>query len=72
MSDRLQSLYDKYFEFNNEMLDDYKPLEVAAILIAQGLSIYKTTLDNESYNRMVDNISDNRDQVRKIKPTILQ
>jgi hypothetical protein len=56
-------LYGKYLMFNDVMLEDYDPLEVAAVMIAQGLSLYRTILSEEDYNQMVDNISDLRDQV---------
>ena len=62
----LDELYHSYWEVHNEKMSSYSPLEIAAILMTQSLSIYKTVLDEDEYNRMVDSISDLRDQVKEI------
>jgi hypothetical protein len=49
------------------MLEDGKPLEVAATMMAQALSLYKTVLNAEDYDRMVDSISDSRDKVKSFE-----
>jgi hypothetical protein len=54
------------------MVQEHGGMEVAAIMMAQSLSIYKTSLDEIDYNKMVDNISASRSQVHKFTPTILQ
>ena len=64
--DIMEPIYEKYSAFNEIMLEEYDPLEVAAIMIVQGLSIYKTTLSEHDYNKMVDMISKRRESVRKI------
>lgn len=61
-----EELYKKYWAFNSIMLEDYKPFEIAAIMMVQALSIYKTTLPEEEYNKIVDAISEKRDQVKII------
>jgi hypothetical protein len=71
-SDTLQDLYNQYLEFTNTMVQEYGGIEVAAIMMAQALSIYKTGLDEIDYNKMVDSISASRSQVQKFTPTILQ
>jgi hypothetical protein len=72
MSDDLQDLYNTYLEFTSEMIKQYGGMEVAAIMMAQSLSIYKTSLDEIDYNKIVDNMSSSREQVKKFIPTILQ
>jgi hypothetical protein len=72
MSDNLQDLYNTYLEFTSEMIKQYGGMEVAAIMMAQSLSIYKTSLDEIDYNKIVDNMSSSREQVKKFIPTILQ
>jgi hypothetical protein len=47
-------------------------MSVAAIMMAQSLSIYKTAMSNEDYNNIVDNISASRDQVNKFTGSVLQ
>lgn len=63
----LDSLYNSYWTVHNRMMESNTPLEIAAILMAQSLSIYKTILDEEEYNRMVDSISNMRDRVKIIQ-----
>jgi hypothetical protein len=53
------------------MIDkDHNPLEIAAILVSQALAIYKTILDNDEYNNMVDGISASRGQIQELTPDI--
>ena len=54
-SDNLHDLYSQYLEFTSMMVQDHGGMEVAAIMMAQALSIYKTSLDEIDYNKMVDN-----------------
>ena len=72
MSDNLNELYNSYLEFTSEMVEQFGPMEVAAIMMTQALSIYRTSLDEIDYNNMVDNISSSRDKVKKFIPDILQ
>lgn len=62
--DQLQAAYDKYLDFTMDMITEGNSLSIAAIMMAQALSIYKTALDDEAYNAMVDNISASRDHVK--------
>jgi hypothetical protein len=70
--DNLQELYNISLEFASEMIEQYGPMELAAIMMTQALSIYKTTLSEIEYNQMVDSISASRSQVKKFIPDILQ
>ncbi len=49
-------LYKKYMAFHNVMLENYSPLEIAAVISVQSLSFYKTILSEEDYNKIVDAI----------------
>jgi len=68
----LEELYNTYLEFTSEMVENYGAMEVAAIMMAQALSIYKTALSEIDYNQMVDGISASRSQVKKFIPSMLQ
>jgi hypothetical protein len=68
----LEELYNTYLEFTSDMVENYGAMEVAAIMMAQALSIYKTALSEMDYNQMVDSISSSRSQVKKFIPSILQ
>jgi hypothetical protein len=72
MTDRLEELYQEMLAITNDMVEEYGGMEVAAIMMAQALSIYRTGLDEIDYNKMVDSISANRTKVRKFTPDILQ
>ena len=66
-TDQLENLYQDYWTFHATMIDkDHSPLAIAAILITQALSIYKTVLEEDEYNSIVDSISDKRDRVTKL------
>ena len=69
---QLERIYSNYLEFTDHMVGQYDPMEVAAIMMAQSLSIYRTTMSEEDYNRMVDSISDNRDKVKTFGGSLIQ
>jgi len=62
---RVQKVYEEALSKALEMFtNDENPLEIAASFVNVGLSFYKTILDNEdSYNLMVDTISDRRHDI---------
>jgi hypothetical protein len=68
----LQGLYDKYLTFTDQMVGDYNAMAVAGVMLAQSLSIYKTALSANEFDKMVDNISRMRDQVKTFKPETMQ
>ena len=59
-----EELYKKYMAFNDVMLEQHDPMEIAAILVIQGLTFYRSFMSEEDYQRMVNSIYDRRDQVR--------
>jgi hypothetical protein len=66
--DQLENLYQNYWTFHASMIDqDHDPIKIAAILVAQAMSIYKTVLSPEEYERMIDSISDSRDKVQQLE-----
>ena len=65
-------LYYKYMAFNQVMFEDYKPIEIAAVMAVQALSIYRTSLSEEDYLKMVDSIYENRFGVQKLQGPNLQ
>ena len=68
--DKLQDLYNSFLEFADQMCGEYGPMEVAAIMMTQALTIYKSAMSEDDYNRMVDNISASRNKVKTFeRPT---
>ena len=60
MSDkRLKTFYDKAFK----LACQEQPQLVAGVFMAQALRLYKSFLDNDEYNNMVDTISESRDSI---------
>ena len=59
----IEDLYAKYLQFTGVMLEDYKDIEIAGIMITQALSMYKTVLEEEDYQRMVKSIYERRNDV---------
>lgn len=70
--ERLQELYSKNLSFVDSLCGEYGAMEVAAIMMTQALTIYKSALSSEEYNHMVDNISSSRDQVKTFQKVSLQ
>jgi hypothetical protein len=46
------------------MLEDYKDIEIAGVMITQALSLYRTVLPEEDYQRMVKSIYERRNDVK--------
>jgi len=63
-NDKMQQIYDNYIEFTDHMVGAHGALEVAAVMMTQALSIYRSAMDPEDYDRMVDAISASRSQVK--------
>jgi len=63
---REEDLYSKYMAFNRIMLEEYETIEVAAIMIVQALSFYRTIMNEQDYQSMVKSIYDKRDSVHTL------
>lgn len=64
MDDGLTELYTKYLIFADEMAQEHNAMEIAAVMMAQAMSIYKTTLSEEDFNNIVDVMSMSRQTVK--------
>jgi hypothetical protein len=65
----IEDLYAKYLQFTGIMLEEYKDIEIAGTMIAQALSMYRTVLPEEDYQRMVKNIYERRNDVKSFDGT---
>jgi len=70
--DKLQRLYNNYLEFTDHMCVEHSPMEVAAIMMTQALSLYRSSLNEDEYNNMVDMISASRSQVKTFDKPVIQ
>lgn len=60
----IEDLYAKYLQFTAVMLEDYKDIEIAGVMITQALSLYRTVLPEDDYQRMVKSIYERRNDVK--------
>ncbi len=65
--DNQDELYAKYLKFTDLMLEDYEPLQIAAIMSVIALSMYKTCLDDDGFNQIIDQISERRSEVKSFE-----
>jgi hypothetical protein len=70
--DKLQQLYDNYLEFTDHMVGMHGSLSVAAVMMTQALSIYRSSMDEVDYNKMIDMISASRSQVKTFDKSVTQ
>jgi hypothetical protein len=64
---KLEDLYFDITEYVSEKIKDgYDSLEISALLVRIGLEIYKTTMDQEDFDKMVDFISENRHHINSL------
>lgn len=70
--DQLQELYSKNLAFVDSLCSEYGAMEVAAIMMTQALTIYKSAMSDEDYNSMVDSISNSRNKVKTFQKAVLQ
>ena len=59
----IEDLYAKYLQFTSVMLEDYKDIEIAGVMITQALSMYRTVLPEKDYQQMVKSIYERRNDV---------
>jgi len=58
--DDLEKLYKKI----EDITANEEPLMVAGVMMAQALSIYKTILNEEEFNRLTDHILNTTDDIK--------
>ena len=58
--------------FHQVMLEEYDPIEIAAIMTVQALSFYRTVMSEEDYLKMVDSIYQNRFDVQTFNGPFIQ
>lgn len=62
--DDADEVYCKILEIVDSLVAEHNPLVVAGCMLVQALSIYRTALPEEDYNKIVDGISERRAMVR--------
>lgn len=69
-TDGIDDLNIRVYDYATELVEGGEnPLAVAAIFTLIALQIYKTSMNDDDYNAMLDTISDSRDRVKKFGDT---
>jgi hypothetical protein len=72
MDNNLEEIYAKLWAVISEFPEHYEPTEVAGVLAAQAMTIYKTILSPNEYELMAESIYNNRDKVKKLERPVIQ
>jgi hypothetical protein len=65
-NDKVTDVYDVVGRVTATLLEEHDPLALAAVLMVMGMRIYKTVLDPEEYNQIIDDVVGRRDRVHPI------
>ena len=70
---RLEEINDKLFELIVELCDDdtHSPYAIAGVLMAQGMRMNKTMLDEEEFSRLMAVIWECKDQLNRPEEIVL-
>ena len=66
-NEEFQEVYEEYIELTNELLEDFDVLMVAAVMSTMGLSLYRTALSEEDYNKIVTAMYDLKNDITTIE-----
>ena len=58
MSDSLEKIYNEIFQDATDYMDEYPAQAVAATYMAIAMRLYKTTLDKDEYEEMIQTVMD--------------
>jgi hypothetical protein len=64
MADDLSLLYDRYWNVTLVAVDTNEVLAVAAVMLSQALTLYRTALSENDYDRIIESISELKDRVK--------
>lgn len=70
--DQLQQCYDNFIEFTDHMVGVHGAMPVAAVMMTQAMSIYRSSLTEDEYQKIIDTISASRNQVKTFNQVNLQ
>lgn len=67
----LMNVADRVYQMTTELLvEGHQQFAVAAALTMVAMQIYKSSLSKEDYDKMVDSISDSRDQIMSLNDMV--
>jgi len=62
--DNIDKLYHETVQVLENLAENYNAMEIAAVFVNLGMTIYKTSLQEEDYQRMIQAIYETRDIVK--------
>jgi len=65
--DAMQQVYNRVLTMLSDIVVENDPLMVAAVMMTQAMSIYKTALTPDEYESMITKIYQSRSMVREFK-----
>jgi hypothetical protein len=68
----IEDLYQKMQKITLELAEDSSILAVAGVMVAQALTIYKTALSEEEYEKICSTVYNSRSQIKKLERPVLQ
>jgi hypothetical protein len=72
MDNNLEEIYAKLWSVILDLSENYEPSEVAGVMTAQAMTIYKTILSPNEYEMMAETIYASRDKVKKLEGPVIQ
>jgi hypothetical protein len=69
---KIEDVYLKVQKHSIELAAETSLLAVAGVMVAQALTIYRTALSPDEYERICETIYDSRNKVKKITGPVLQ
>jgi hypothetical protein len=72
MDNNLEEIYAKLWTVILDLSENYEPLEVAGVMTAQAMTIYKSMLSPEEFDMMAESIYNSRDKIKKLERPVLQ
>lgn len=70
--DNIEELYQQIWTLTSQLLLSNSPVAIAAVLSAQAMTIYRTTLTDDEYESIAYTIYNSRDRVKKLESPVLQ
>lgn len=52
--EEFQAVYEEYINLTNELVVNFNPLMIAAVMTTMGFSLYRTLLSEDDYENMVE------------------
>ena len=65
---KINEAYEIVGRVTHTLCEDYEPLAVAAVLMVMGMRIYKTILNDDEYQTIVQDVLDRKDVVFPLEP----